>query len=156
MLVCRVSNIMDFSDTSESFGTMCLHDSNIRSTDENCMADCNDINLTSNQKCIAKCMWTKLPFLIVITIDEQKLFTSLCTSLNMNIPTISNTMNIHVNGKNIYPKLEVHLRTHLVTWKKNKHIEAFLSSAKVDIDHLKTISIHRSFDDSRRWSTQSN
>ena len=67
----------------------------------------------------------------------------------MNIPTISNTMNIHVNGKNIYPKLEVHLRTHLGKLKKNKHIEACVLSAKVDIDHLNTLFEFTGFDDSR-------
>ena len=133
------SNTMEFADANESFGTIALHNKNLHEVIENLNLDCNDIKLTSYQKHIAKSMGIKLPFLPVITIEERKLFNSLCTACGMNVSLILNEWNKHINGKTIFPKLEVYLRTHLEKWKKNKRIEACVSSSQVGIDRLRTL-----------------
>ena len=66
-------NTMDFSCTIESFRTICLHDSNVHSATENWMVDYNDINLTSDQKHIAKCIGTKLPFCQSLLLIREKI-----------------------------------------------------------------------------------
>ena len=53
---------MEFADTSESFDTTCLHNTNLHAAVEIFIMDDNYINLKSDQKHDEKCMGTKLPF----------------------------------------------------------------------------------------------
>ena len=57
----------------------------------------------------------------------------------MSASAILSAWNDHVNGKIIHPKLEICLRTYLEKCKNNKHIEAYIPSAKVGIDHLRML-----------------
>ena len=84
-------------------------------------------------------MGTKLPFLPVIAIEEKKLFTMLCTTHGMNVSTIMSAWNNHINGINIFPKLEVYLRMYLNKWNKNKKIEANALASKNSINNLRTL-----------------
>ena len=57
----------------------------------------------------------------------------------MNVSLILNDWNKHIDRKKMFPKLEVYLGTHLEKWKKNKWIEACVSSSKVGIENLRKL-----------------
>ena len=99
-------NTIKFSDTSEYFGTISLNDSTLYEALEFLILDDNNMNLTADQKCIAKSKGTELSFLPVVNVDERNLFTSICTPHGMIFSTIVSTWNDHVNGKKKIPKLE--------------------------------------------------
>ena len=133
------SNALDYVDTPESFGTIALHDNGLQDLLDNVVIDVNEVQLTKDQKYIAKAMGTALPFLPVHTFEEKKLFTTLCLEHGLNIQKITKEWMNHVDGIKIYPKLSVSIRTYHEKWKKNNRVKDAIQESKKSLKQLKQL-----------------
>ena len=88
-----------------------MHTETLQNLLDDKSANYDEVKLTPDQKCVAKAMGTKLPFLPTSTKEEQKLFSKLCLENEMKIARITEKWIKRVNGTSAFPKLDAHLRT---------------------------------------------
>ena len=84
-------------------------------------------------------MGTKIPFLPNYTKEELKLFSKLCLENKMQIRGMAEKWIPHVNGFNVFPKLDVHLRTYFEKWNKNRRIKDTIAKSKVGLETLQKL-----------------
>ena len=132
-------NTSDYEDTPETFGTVPLQSPELTSK-------INGLNiapsLTCEQKYLAKQQGVSVPFTPVASSAEKKLF----ARLSVEEPMLSNDMTAmaerwidFVDGKNIFPKLEVYLRTHREPYVRNKRIEHAVKEMEDETNMLKQL-----------------
>jgi hypothetical protein len=137
------SNESDYARTAEKFGTVPLHTEQLGAAVQ-AIEDVKlvDMDLTRNEKYIAKAMGVKVPFLPVHGKDEKKLFCDLVTGSTtaaLDFDQMALDWCGHVNGKTIFPKLPAYLRTYETTWKRNQAARAAMRVAKPANDILKQL-----------------
>jgi len=129
--------------TAEKFGTVPLHTEQLGAAVQ-AIEDAKlvDMDLTRNEKYIAKAMGVKVPFLPVHGKDEKKLFCNLVTgstTATLDFDQMALDWCGHVNGKTIFPKLPAYLRTYETTWKRNQAARAAMCAAKPAAEILKQL-----------------
>ena len=137
------SNESDYARTAEKFGTVPLHTEQLGAAVQ-AIEDAKlvDMDLTRNEKYIAKAMGVKVPFLPVHGKDEKKLFCDLVTGSTtaaLDFDQMALDWCGHVNGKTIFPKLPAYLRTYETTWKRNQAARAAMRAAKPATEILKQL-----------------
>jgi len=124
------SNTSDYVSTPETFGTTRIHDDSlevalIEQIKNLKLRDAADFdlvkkNLSRDQKYIMKCMGVELPFLPVTTREEKDLFSRLIRQgASVGHDALALEWMKHVDGKNIFPKLPVYIRTYLTKYHKS-------------------------------------
>jgi hypothetical protein len=125
-------NASDYKNTSESFGTIALHNQELADAVNGISIDNGDaVKLTHDMQYLCKVMGVKLPFLPVHGVEEFKLYAKLVTrGINGEERMALEWVN-HVDvGKGIYPKLPVHLRNHKERFDKNERARIAFEQAK--------------------------
>ena len=130
-------NASDYRNTEESFGTIALHDEELAMALNNIQVDEEILkNLTNDMKYLCRTMTVKLPFLPIDT-DEEKLLYSRLTLAGITDP---NRMALEwiksVDGKNIFPKLPVHLRNYKQTFDRNRRVQLNFEGARSQVELL--------------------
>jgi len=117
------SNESDYERTKESFGTLPLHSKAlgdaVEAIDKTQLAG---MDLTRGEKYIAERMGVKAPFLPVHSKAERQLFARLvaeCKDSTLDFDKMAIEWCRSVDGKTIFPKLPVYLRTYHTAWQKN-------------------------------------
>ena len=125
------SNASDFRTTPERFGTVALHSEDL-AVAMTAIDMQTPPKLTRDQKYLCDAMGTKLPLLPVHGKPKFSLFCRLM--LQQETPKFDDK-NIafkwikHVDGKEIFPKLPVYLRTHHKTWERNNRVRDAIKRA---------------------------
>ena len=130
-------NTADYADTSECFGTVPIHSSELDEALQGISLSCKvKASFTPDQKYLCKRMGTPAPLLPVYGEEECKLFDKMvrseCSDLDMEKMAIKWCN--YVDGENIFPKLPVYLRNHHSKWVRNQRVrEAMEKAEKGDI-----------------------
>lgn len=137
------SNESDYERTPEKFGTVPLHSEQLG----NRVAAIDDskliaMDLTRNEKYIAKAMGVKVPFLPVCGDAEKRLFSRLVSNSAtavLDFDEMALEWCDYVDGKTIFPKLPAYLRTYETTWKRNQAARTAVEAAKPGTDLMKQL-----------------
>mmetsp|Transcript_7022 Transcript_7022/g.18336 ORF Transcript_7022/g.18336 Transcript_7022/m.18336 type:complete len:138 (-) Transcript_7022:84-497(-) len=108
------SNTADYAPTDETFDTVPLHSTELGAAIDQITLPAT-LKLTPEHAFIAKSMGTKLPLLPVHGKEENVLFHSLVLAAPpgpLNFDSMAIEWCKHADGKAIFPKLPVYLRTH--------------------------------------------
>jgi hypothetical protein len=131
----------DYRATPETFQTVALHDQELHEELAKVnLPDGTKKKFSPDMKCLCQAAGTQAPFLPVHGEHECKLFTALmlekkkCDVRGFCIEFIRKT-----DGVNIFPKLEVHIRTYLKQWQRNQRIQDAVKRMKVDLVVLENI-----------------
>jgi len=135
------SNTAHYLPTPEKFGTVRLHSDELHQAVEALdLGDQRaiDRSLTQDQLYLRKMTGTKLPFLPVHGEEEGKLFSKLMLSMRgaLNANAMALEWCKHVDGKTIFPKLPVYLRTHYEEWMRNENVRQVVREAKPGAEQL--------------------
>ena len=138
------SNSSEYKETDESFDTVALHASALHAAlSERWGNNVKDtgVQISRDLKYLSDAMGTELPFLPFHGENEYKLFQR-CV-LDSNFPQDDEGFSIEwckfVNGIDIFPKLEVHIRQHREKWEKNQRVKDAIANAKEGHSKLKQL-----------------
>ena len=123
----------DYERTPERFGTVPLHSEQLG----NAVAKIDDsklqgMDLTRTEQYLARCTGVECPFLPVTTKEEKALFSRLVGATSqqaLDHDSMAIEWCNHVDGKTVFPKLPVYLRTYEATWKKNRAAQSAVGAA---------------------------
>jgi hypothetical protein len=123
-------NTADYSDTKERFGTVAIHSDELREALKMIKIS-PDVKFTSDQQYLCDRMGTPAPLLPVHGEKEYALFGRLLRSSDFDghFEKMAIDWCRHVDGKDIFPKLPVYLRTHHNTYQHNQLVRAAVQSA---------------------------
>ena len=136
------SNASEYRETSESFGTVAVHNSELDAALKevwNTQIDQTVVKLTSDQKHMCVQMGTDLPFLPFTTVEENELFADCALRNDFPIDNDNDAAIAwckFVDGVNIFPKLPVHIRLHRESFERNQRVRACVERAKSGQDKL--------------------
>ena len=134
------SNASDYKTTPEAFGTVKMHSAELQAAVDAIELD-HDPELSDELKYLCKSMGTKLPFLPVHGEAEYRTFARFIH--DMQHPYNYDQMAIewckHVDGKGIWPKLPVYLRTYHRQFERNQRVRDAVRNAKSGADRLKAL-----------------
>jgi hypothetical protein len=137
------SNTADFIDTEETFGTVPLQCNLLTSGVQQLTIDQNVLSrLSREQKYLAQQQNVPLPFTPIVSKEEKTKFKQMV----LEIPRIVNDMDNwamrwleHVDGKTIFPKLPVYLRTYHEKFLLNSRIREAVNGIEDKISLLRRL-----------------
>ena len=128
------SNASDYLETNERFDTVAIHNSELHEAlqEQWDTIDKTKVHLTRDRKYLCECMGINLPFLPFTTEEENILFAA-CVLRN-DFPADDDGAVLawikHVDGVNIFPKLQVHWRIHKKSFERNQRVRSCTKEAK--------------------------
>lgn len=137
------TNASDYVFTDEGFGTVPLHTQSLHDAlaTRYEQLDATSIKLTPDQQYLCRVMGTPLPFLPFSGESECKEYAKFVTESDNSMSDAAAAIAWckHVNGTDIQPKLESHLRTHREEWNKNQRVKDSVSRAESTNEKLKEL-----------------
>jgi hypothetical protein len=124
------TNGSDYIDTPESFGTIALHNEELDAA-VSAIAELESSHLTRDMRYLCQAQGTQLPFLPVHGREEFKLLGALTLKGSRDEQEMALKWCEWVDGKTIFPKLPVHLRTHKELWEKNERVRDALKRRRI-------------------------
>ena len=132
-------NASDYKNTSETFGTVALHNEELANKLSHRVSQLPPVKLTHDMKYLCEMMGTKLPFLPVHTIEERSLFGKMILR-NIKDPDEQALEWVDfVDGVKIFPKLPVHLRNYREIFQQNSRARQAFRESKQSLDSLDSL-----------------
>jgi hypothetical protein len=134
------ANSWDRSQTAETFGTVPLQTSEL--TEAVNALTIAPMKLTPEQQYLADQQGIKICFTPVMYLDERKLYQRLVLKTPCfleDLEGLAHEFVKYVNGKTIFPKLEVYLQTYQEKYLLNHCIEVAVGSIIDNVNHLKQL-----------------
>jgi len=128
------SNASDYVSTPEGFGTVAIHSAELAAALDAIelppASHDQPYRLTTDQRYLCKTMGTKLPLLPVHGEAECKLFERLVLTMpTLDFDAMAIAWCNEVDGRTIFPKLPVYLRTHHTAWLRNQRVRDAVEKA---------------------------